>query len=298
MPTRLTDPHSEVGQVGAALNRLLGHVEHAFDARHRSEQQVRQFVADASHELRTPLTTIRGYAELSWRVTPADPQQLALAIAKVEADRMTSLVDDLLLLARLDAGRPLDLAPVDMTRLVIEAVGDARLLDQEHRWVLDLPESPVVVVGDEQRLHQVATNLLNNARRHTPAGTTVTVGLTSQQGGARLAVHDDGPGISDPSGGQGLRAVHSRGFLAHPCLRRGRTRTFARPRHRHRAWRHRLRAIAPRRHRVRDSPAMDRRRGWGMAWSPRQLTLNNSLILPSRSQQAALWPCHRPSQSR
>ncbi len=198
MPTRLTDQHSEVGQVGAALNRLLGHVEHAFDARHRSEQQVRQFVADASHELRTPLTTIRGYAELSWRVTPADPQQLALAIAKVEADRMTSLVDDLLLLARLDAGRPLDLAPVDMTRLVIEAVGDGRLLDQEHRWVLDLPGSPVVVVGDEQRLHQVVTNLLNNARRHTPAGTTVTVGLTSQQGGARLAVHDDGPGISDP----------------------------------------------------------------------------------------------------
>lgn len=200
VPTQLTDPHTEVGQVGAALNRMLGHIELAFDARHRSEQQVRQFVTDASHELRTPLTTIRGYAELSRRVTPADPQQLALAIAKVEAEagRMTSLVDDLLLLARLDAGRPLAQASVDLTRLVLEALGDARLLDHDHRWLLDLPETPVLVVGDEQRLHQAVTNVLNNARRHTPAGTTVTVGLKSQQGITGLSVRDDGPGIPAP----------------------------------------------------------------------------------------------------
>ena len=176
VPAELTDDRTEVGQVGAALNTLLGHVERALDERHRSEQQVRQFVADASHELRTPLATIAGYAELSRRTAPPDAQNLAHAMGKVEVEaaRMSSLVEDLLLLARLDAGRPLERGDVDLTKLVLESVGDARVTAPDHRWVLELPDEPVVVPGDEQRLHQVVSNLLSNARRHTPAGTTVT----------------------------------------------------------------------------------------------------------------------------
>lgn len=192
VPAHLTDERTEVGQVGAALNTLLAHVEGSLDARHRSEQQVRQFVADASHELRTPLATIVGYTELARR-RPGDPGAAATALGKVEEEsaRMTSLVEDLLLLARLDAGRPLAREPVDLTRLLLEAVSDARVLGPDHRWRLELPDEAVGVTGDEQRLHQVVTNLLTNARKHTPPGTTVTV--TARSTG--FAVHDDGPGF-------------------------------------------------------------------------------------------------------
>ncbi len=203
VPTRLTDQGTEVGQVGSALNTLLGHVEEALDARHRSEQQVRQFVADASHELRTPLATIHGYAELSRRALAPEPEELVRAMGKVEseANRMSTLVEDLLLLARLDAGRPLERAEVDLTRMALESVADARVLAPDHRWALDLPAEPVTVTGDEQRLHQVLTNLLGNARRHTPAGVTVTVRVrradagAGQGAGAVVTVHDDGPGV-------------------------------------------------------------------------------------------------------
>jgi two-component system, OmpR family, sensor kinase len=190
------DERTEVGQVGAALNTLLAHVESSLVARHRSEQQVRQFVADASHELRTPLSTIRGYAEFAAR-TPDDAAALSGSLAKVsaEADRMSTLVEDLLLLARLDSGRPLEREPVDLTHLLLEAVTDARLLGPEHQWRLELPENPVEIIGDAQRLHQVITNLLGNARRHTPAGTTVTVRCALDQDGALLEVADDGPGF-------------------------------------------------------------------------------------------------------
>jgi two-component system OmpR family sensor kinase len=193
----LTDSATEVGQVGAALNTLLDHVDDALGARHRSEQQVRQFVADASHELRTPLSTIHGYAELSRR-RPDDSEVLATAMGKVEieAGRMSALVEDLLLLARLDAGRPLASEDVDLTRLLLEAVADARVLAPDHHWRLELPDEPVSATGDDARLHQVVTNLLNNARNHTPAGTTVTVRVgTSPDGSARIDVHDDGPGL-------------------------------------------------------------------------------------------------------
>jgi two-component system OmpR family sensor kinase len=184
--------------MGAALNILLAHVESSLEARHRSEQQVRQFVGDASHELRTPLATIHGYAELSRR-TPDDPLALSMALAKVEteADRMSSLVEDLLLLARLDAGRPLERSEVDVTRLLLESVVDARVLSPAHKWLLDLPEEPVTVVGDERRLHQVVTNLLGNARHHTPPATTVTVSATTAEDGVRIVVHDDGPGLPE-----------------------------------------------------------------------------------------------------
>lgn len=192
VPDDLTDAVSEVGRVGAALNQMLGHVDDALRARHESEQQVRQFLADASHELRTPLTTIRGYAELSRR-TDADPAE-SLTRIEAEVGRVTALVEDMLLLARLDSGRPLERREVDLTHLVVEAVADARVVDPRRRWRLEVPSAPVVVQGDELRLHQAVTNLLTNATRHTPEGTTVTVRITADP--VRVRVHDDGPGLS------------------------------------------------------------------------------------------------------
>jgi two-component system OmpR family sensor kinase len=191
------NPHTEVGQVGVALNRMLENVNEALNARHRSETRVRQFVADASHELRTPLASIRGYAELTRRSRDVAPPDIAHAMSRVESEagRMTTLVDDLLLLARLDAGRPLDSAEVDLTRLAVDATSDAHAAGPQHRWQLDLPDEPVVVLGDAPRLHQVLTNLLANARTHTPPGTTVRISLRQQANCAVLIVRDDGPGI-------------------------------------------------------------------------------------------------------
>ncbi|WP_300677618.1 HAMP domain-containing sensor histidine kinase [Nocardioides sp.] len=191
VPGELTDERTEVGRVGVALNTLLEHVESSLAARYRSEQQVRQFVADASHELRTPLTTIRGYTELA----RARPDAVPTALLKVEEEsgRMTTLVEDLLLLARLDAGRPLASDEVDLSRLVIEGVTDARVLAPDHVWVVEAPDEPIEVAGDEQRLHQVLMNLLTNARRYTPPGTTVTVTVTP----TGFVVHDDGPGFPE-----------------------------------------------------------------------------------------------------
>ena len=200
VPERLTDERDEVGQVGAALNRMLDHVEASLAQRHRSEQQVRQFVADASHELRTPLATIAGYTELARR----RPETTSTALDKVETEsaRMTALVEDLLLLARLDAGRPLEREPVDLSRLLLEAVDDARVVDPERSWRLVLPDAPVMVTGDAARLHQVISNLLTNARTYTPAGSTVTVTgtgggqVTSGTAAPGFTVHDDGPGFA------------------------------------------------------------------------------------------------------
>jgi len=197
VPEQDTDPGTEVGQVGAALNRLLDHVGNALEARHASEMQVRQFVADASHELRTPLAAIRGYAELSRRSRAPISEEIAHVLSRVESEakRMTGLVEDLLLLARLDAGRPLAHDPVDLTMLVVDAVSDAHAAGPRHYWQLDLPEEPVTVIGDGQRLHQVLANLLANARTHTPEGTTVTVAVGAMQDAAILRVIDFGPGI-------------------------------------------------------------------------------------------------------
>lgn len=194
VPPELADQPDEVGQMGSALNALLDHVETSLELRHRSEQQVRQFVADASHELRTPLATIQGYAELT-RLQPDDPERSAVAWAKVTAEsaRMAALVEDLLLLARLDSGRPLESEPVDLTRLLLEAVSDVRVVAPDHSWRLSLPDQPVEVRGDALRLHQVVTNLLGNARKYTPPGSTVTV--TAYDDGFEVA--DDGPGF-DP----------------------------------------------------------------------------------------------------
>jgi two-component system OmpR family sensor kinase len=192
-----TDPRTEVGQVGAALNRMLGHVADALAARQASETRVRHFVADASHELRTPLAAIRGYAELTRRVREGVPDAVAHAMRRVESetDRMTTLVEDMLLLARLDSGRPLAHQPVDLSRLVIDAVSDAHAAFPGHHWRLDLPGESVTVTGDPARLHQVLSNLLANAGTHTPAGTTVTARLAGAGSQVSLSVVDDGPGI-------------------------------------------------------------------------------------------------------
>ncbi|MFG1607511.1 sensor histidine kinase [Actinoplanes sp. NPDC049265] len=197
VPVEDTDARTEVGQVGAALNRMLDHVGNALEARHNSEMQVRQFVADASHELRTPLAAIRGYAELSRRSRLPIPEEVGHVLRRVESEavRMTTLVEDLLLLARLDAGRPLDHEPVDLTMLVVDAVSDAHAAGPRHDWRPALPEEPVSVIGDRARLHQVLANLLANARTHTPEGTTVTVGVGATDHEALLTVTDHGPGI-------------------------------------------------------------------------------------------------------
>ncbi|MEU2309137.1 sensor histidine kinase [Streptomyces misionensis] len=193
------DPHSEVGQVAAALNRMLGHVEDALTRRHASQERLRRFAADASHELRTPVASVRGHAELGLLHPGPVPPEITRALERIaaESSRMGLMVDDLLLLARLDAGRPLERGPVDLTRLVLDAVTDARAAGPGHRWALDLPEDPVTVTGDAHRLHQVVANLLANARLHTPAGTEVTVALEPRPGAVRLRVHDDGPGIPE-----------------------------------------------------------------------------------------------------
>lgn len=193
-----TDPRTEVGQVGSALNRMLGHIEGALVARQESEDKVRQFVADASHELRTPLASIRGYSELTRRGDYELPDDVVRALGRIESEsvRMTSLVEDLLLLARLDAGRELVLGDVDLVPLVVDAVGDAHAASPEHTWSLDAPEdSAIVVSGDGGRLHQVVANLLANARVHTPAGTAIRTRLSVDGGFAVLSVQDDGPGI-------------------------------------------------------------------------------------------------------
>ncbi|MFJ6434636.1 ATP-binding protein [Streptomyces sp. NPDC091416] len=219
VPDAEADPRTEVGQVGAALNRMLEHVGSALDARQKSEMRVRQFVADASHELRTPLASIRGYAELTRRGREEAGPDTRHALGRIEseAQRMTGMVEDLLLLARLDAGRPLSYESTDLSPLVIDAVSDARVTGRAaaaasgdgaadragdgagptHHWRLDLPEVPATVRADPTRIQQVLVNLLANARAHTPPGTTVTARVLAEAGNpwVTLEVRDNGPGI-------------------------------------------------------------------------------------------------------
>lgn len=194
-----SDPRSEVGRVASAFNRMLGHVEDALTKRHASEERLRTFAADASHELRTPVASVRGHAELALLHPGPVPPKVTRALQRIAAEsaRMGEMVDDLLLLARLDAGRPLERLPVDLTRLVLDSVTDARAAGPGHRWALRLPEEPVTVPGDAHRLQQVWANLLANARLHTPVGTKVTVALESDDRTAVLTVHDDGPGVPE-----------------------------------------------------------------------------------------------------
>ncbi|MFE5776291.1 ATP-binding protein [Brachybacterium sp. NPDC056505] len=223
---RISHSGTEAGEVGRALNLLLDNVEGALETRQHSEESMRRFIADASHELRTPLTAIRGYSEML-RMTEdlSDRGEQSVDRMDAQSRRMTSLVEDLLLLARLDEGARDERTETDLGELVLDAAMDARVTASEHRWVLEVPEEPVTVLGNARQLSQVIVNLLSNARKHTPADTTVTVRLRSGSGsepgsGSRsdgsdsaaasgsvgrvgiLEVIDDGPGIEPEIAGR------------------------------------------------------------------------------------------------
>ncbi|WP_298228154.1 HAMP domain-containing sensor histidine kinase [Gryllotalpicola sp.] len=200
VPDEDTDPRTEVGRVGSAFNAMLGHVAGALQVRQASEAKVRQFVSDASHELRTPLASIRGYSELARRSPEELSEDLARSISRIESEakRMTTIVEDLLMLARLDEGQELRHENVDLTMMLINAVSDAHAAGPDHEWKLELPEDePVEIIGDGAKLHQAVANLLANARVHTPAGTVVTSSLRQDGDHAVIVVADDGPGIPE-----------------------------------------------------------------------------------------------------
>ena len=192
------DERTEIGQLAISLNEMLAQIESAFAERQASEARLRQFAADASHELRTPLSSIRGYAELFRRGARSNPDDLDKAMSRIESEatRMGLLVDDLLLLARLDRGRPLDRKPVDLAELAVDAAADQSAADRRHRIRVHA-ESPVIVQGDEARLRQVVTNLVRNAVVHTPEGTAVEIGARLEEDQGVVEVLDHGPGIPD-----------------------------------------------------------------------------------------------------
>ena len=190
------EPRTEVGRLGLSLNAMLGQIEQAFDAREASERRLRRFVADASHELRTPLAAVRAYAELFGRGAADRPEDLARSMAGItrEAERMSLLVDDLLLLARLDEGRPLAAEPVDLAAVVEDAVDAARVVDPDRPIGVSLEAARVL--GDRDRLRQVVDNVLANVRSHTPPRTPVDVALRRVDGRVELRVGDHGPGLA------------------------------------------------------------------------------------------------------
>ncbi|HEU0335529.1 MAG TPA: HAMP domain-containing sensor histidine kinase, partial [Gaiellaceae bacterium] len=189
------EPRTEVGRLGISLNTMLGQIETAFEAQAASERRLRRFVADASHELRTPLAAVRAYAELFTRGADRRPDDLARSMEGIsrESERMSVLVDDLLLLARLDEGRPLAREPVDFGGVVREAVETARTVEPDRP--IELDASPAAVLGDRDRLRQLVDNLLGNVRSHTPPGSPVSVHVGSEDGRAVLEVADRGPGL-------------------------------------------------------------------------------------------------------
>jgi two-component system OmpR family sensor kinase len=191
-------PDTEVGRLTTSLNTMLARIEESFTARVESENKLRRFVADASHELRTPLTAIRGFAELHRQGAVVGEEKTKELINRIEKEsvRMSSLVEDLLLLARLDQSRELAKEPVDLNTLITEAVASARAAGPNHPIEIKLEASEIFVLGDSQRIHQVIANLLANARTHTPNGTEISI--TAMQGVSEttIAVSDKGPGLS------------------------------------------------------------------------------------------------------
>lgn len=197
-----SDPDHEVGIVGETLNRLLANVDSALAARAESDRRMRRFLTDASHELRTPLAAIHGYAELTRQDSASLPETTEYALARIESEsrRMALVVDDMLLLSRLGEGRGLEIERLDFCALVSDAINDVSITAPDHRFVANLPDDPMWILGDRAHLHQVVSNLLSNARNHTPAGVTVTTALRRLPDAAEdtveLTVADDGPGIA------------------------------------------------------------------------------------------------------
>jgi two-component system OmpR family sensor kinase len=200
LTARLPDvkPNTEVGRLVSTLNTMLGRIEESFDARLESESKLRRFVADASHELRTPITAIRGFAELHRQGAVSGEEKTKELIGRIENEskRMGSLVEDLLLLARLDQSREMKSDPVNLTQIVSDAVASARAAGQNHTVNFDEQGEEIYALGDKDRIHQVVANLLANARTHTPAGTIIDVSVRQDTDGVRIRIADNGPGLS------------------------------------------------------------------------------------------------------
>ena len=205
---------TEVGRLTSALNQMLQRIEESFAARVASEEKLRRFVADASHELRTPLTAIRGFAELHRQGAIQGEEKTSELVRRIEQEsvRMSSLVEDLLLLARLDQSREMTMEPVDVSTLVKEAVASARAAGPEYEITIELPEEDLFVLGDSLRIHQVIANLLANARVHTPKGTKIVASARQDDLGTYVSVSDNGPGLSEES----QKKVFERFYRADP----------------------------------------------------------------------------------
>jgi two-component system, OmpR family, sensor kinase len=210
--TRRVEPatqDTEIGRLGIALNGMLSQIEAAFGERTRSEQRLRRFIADASHELRTPLTSVRGYAEMLRRGAQESPEDASIARRRIEEEskRMSLMVDDMLVLARLGQGRPLDQAPVDLQSIARDAVADAHAVAPQRSITLDAP-TPVVVTGDDTRLRQAMGNLIRNALVHTPSESPIEVALETHDGLATMSVVDHGPGLKPDDAGRVFEAFY------------------------------------------------------------------------------------------
>ncbi|CAN2229442.1 BaeS Signal transduction histidine kinase [Candidatus Nanopelagicaceae bacterium] len=200
LTARLPDvkPNTEVGRLVNTLNTMLARIEESFAARVESESKLRRFVADASHELRTPITAIRGFAELHRQGAVTGDANTKELIGRIEGEskRMGSLVEDLLLLARLDQSREMKSDPVNLSGLVADAVASASAAGPDHTVRFEKPIEEIYALGDNDRIHQVVANLLANARTHTPSGTTIDVSIVQSEDGVRIRIADNGPGLS------------------------------------------------------------------------------------------------------
>jgi len=201
LSARLPDakPNTEVGRLTTSLNTMLTRIEESFALRKNSEDKLRRFVADASHELRTPLTAIRGFAELHRQGAVTGEEETTQLLSRIEGEsiRMGSLVEDLLLLARLDQAREMEHLPVDIAQVTRDAVASAQVAGADHPITLSGDFDELYTLGDQHRIHQVVANLLANARTHTPVGTAIAVSITQNSDGVRIAVSDSGPGLSE-----------------------------------------------------------------------------------------------------
>ena len=211
------EPDTEVGRLSASLNTMLGRIEESFAARTESENKLRRFVADASHELRTPLTAIRGFAELHRQGAVPDGEKTKELLGRIEKEsvRMGALVEDLLLLARLDQSRDIEFHPVDLAHVIEETVASSSAAGPEHPITVEMPKE-LFVLGDSGRIYQVMTNLLANARVHTPTGTAINVLARSEEDGVYVSVADSGPGLSE----EDQKRIFERFFRADPSRQR------------------------------------------------------------------------------